>query len=110
MKFYSKCKKDANGNWESYITEVYYVTNSNRTYYIDMLSGKCRSSYIKIIQTYNIPEVSLELILEYIQAELKFLQSDYSVGMSKANNLDDSDTIKRLKLVYNKLNKGLKND
>ena len=107
MKFYSKCRKDIAGNWESYINEIYYTTESNRAYYIDMLSEKCRSSYAKLIQTYNIPEVSIELVLEYIQASLKFLQSDYSVGMAKANGLDDSETIKHLKLIYKKLKKGL---
>lgn len=104
MTFYSKLRKTGNDedDWSSYVENIYYMTDSNRLYYISMLDGKCRSCY-KDFYFNNIPEISKDMVIEYLKYTLKSLQSDYFKAMAKANNLDDTDTIKRLKRVLKRL-------
>ena len=104
MTFYSKLRKtgDDEDDWSSYVENIYYMTDSNRLYYISILDGKCRSCY-KDFYFHNIPEISKDMVIEYLKYTLKSLQSDYFKAMAKANNLDDTDTIKRLKRVLKRL-------
>lgn len=105
MTFYSKLRKNGNDedDWSSYVENIYYMTDSNRLYYISMLDGKCRSCYNDFLQYHKLPEISKDMVIEYLKFTLKSLQSDYFKAMAKANNLDDTDTIKRLKRVLKRL-------
>lgn len=105
MIFYSKIRKtgDDEDDWSSYVENIYYMTDSNRLYYISMLDGKCRSCYNDFLQHHKIPEISKDMVIEYLKFTLKSLQSDYFKAMAKANNLDDTYTIKRLKRVLKRL-------
>lgn len=105
MTFYSKLKKtgEDEDDWSSYVENIYYMTDSNRLYYISMLDGKCRHCYNDFLQFHKVPEISKDMVIEYLNHTLKSLQSDYFKAMAKANNLDDTDTIRRLKKFYKRV-------
>lgn len=105
MTFYSKVKKDEDDDmvWSSYIETIFYLTDSNRLYSLSTLDGKCRLCYNDFLQFHKVPEISKELVLEYIKFQITSLESDYFKEMAKANNLDDTDTIRRLKKFYKRI-------
>ena len=55
------------------------------------------------LQHHKIPEISKDMAVDYLKFTLKSLESDYFKVMAMANNLDDTDTIKRIKRVLKRL-------
>lgn len=105
VKYYSDINL-RDGIWETNFNEIKYVVEKKRTntYFFNVLNSKDYKSTNGIVN--NLPEVSFEKVIEFLNFKIKELDSDFNRKLSEINGIMDIDEdIKNIKKFIKKIEK-----